>query len=69
MSFFGAGPLVRALKRDAQINADHITVETTGNIVTLRGTVQSWREREDAEHAAFDAPGVASVSNLIEISR
>ena len=57
-----------ALKRDAQINCDHITVETAGSIVTLRGTVQSWREREGAEHAAFDAPGVASVSNLIEIS-
>jgi osmotically-inducible protein OsmY len=57
-----------ALKRDAQIDSDNITVEAAGNIVTLRGRVHSWREHEDAEHAAFDAPGVASVVNLIEIT-
>jgi osmotically-inducible protein OsmY len=57
-----------ALKRDAQIDSDRITVETLGDSITLRGTVHSWREREQAEHAAFDAPGVASVSNLIEIN-
>jgi osmotically-inducible protein OsmY len=56
-----------ALKRDAQIDSDNITVEAAGNIVTLRGSVHSWRERQDAEHAAFAAPGVASVANLIEI--
>ena len=57
-----------ALKRDAQIEAKNITVETTGNVVTLRGRVHSWRERTDAEHAAFAAPGVAFVSNQITIS-
>jgi osmotically-inducible protein OsmY len=57
-----------ALKRDAQIDSANITVEAAGNIVTLRGSVHSWRDRQDAEHAAFDAPGVASVKNLIEIS-
>jgi osmotically-inducible protein OsmY len=57
-----------ALKRDAQIDSDNITVEAAGNIVTLRGRVHSWREHQDAEHAAFDAPGVASVVNLIEIT-
>ena len=57
-----------ALKRDTQIDSDHITVEANGNMVTLRGTVHSWRESHDAEHAAFDAPGVAGVTNLIEIT-
>lgn len=57
-----------ALKRDAQIDANKISVEAAGNIVTLRGSVPSWRERRDAECAAFSAPGVASVSNLLEIS-
>jgi osmotically-inducible protein OsmY len=56
-----------ALKRDAQIDSDKITVETLGNTITLRGKVRSWREREGAEHAAYDAPGVASVKNLIEV--
>jgi len=57
-----------ALKRDAQIEAKDITFENAGNMVTLRGHVHSWREREDAEHAAFAAPGVGSVSNLLTVS-
>jgi len=57
-----------ALKRDAQIEAKDITVETCGALVTLRGCVHSWREHEDAEHAAFSAPGVGSVSNLLTVS-
>jgi osmotically-inducible protein OsmY len=57
-----------ALKRDAQIEAKDITVEAVGNAVTLRGRVHSWREREDAEHAAFAAPGVGSVSNLLTVA-
>jgi osmotically-inducible protein OsmY len=57
-----------ALKRDAQIEADNITVEAVGNTITLRGRVHSWRERNDAERAAFGAPGVASVANLLTIN-
>ncbi len=57
-----------ALKRDAQIDADSITVEASGNTVTLRGTVESWAEREEAEDTAYSAPGVAKVNNFIEIS-
>src|ERR1035441_3415792 len=57
-----------ALKRDAQIEAKDIAVETSGSMVTLRGHVHTWNEREDAEHAAFSAPGVGSVSNLLTVS-
>ena len=57
-----------ALKRDAQIEAKDITVETSGALVILRGHVHSWREHDDAEHAAFSAPGVGSVSNLLTVS-
>jgi osmotically-inducible protein OsmY len=56
-----------ALKRDAQIDAKNISVETLGSGVTLRGRVHSWRERYDAEQAAFGAPGVASVANLLTV--
>ncbi|WP_263375534.1 BON domain-containing protein [Granulicella aggregans] len=56
-----------AIKRDAQLSANSIKVETNGTKVTLRGRVHSWSELQDAEHAAYDAPGVSSVSNLIEI--
>ena len=56
-----------ALKRNAEIDANHITVEASGSTVTLRGNVQSWRERKEAERAAFGAPGVVKVNNLVEI--
>ena len=62
------GKIENVQKRDAQIDANKISVEAAGNTVTLRGSVPSWRERRDAEYAAFSAPGVASVSNLLEIS-
>lgn len=57
-----------ALKRAAQIDADSITVETSGSTVTLRGSVESWSERVEAERTAFWAPGVTKVNNLIEIA-
>ena len=57
-----------ALKRNAEIDASHITVEATGRTVTLRGSVQSWSERKEAARAAFWAPGVTKVDNRITIS-
>ena len=56
-----------ALKRSAEIDASHIAVEIAGNLVTLRGVVRSGGEREAAECAAFYAPGVMKVDNLITI--
>jgi osmotically-inducible protein OsmY len=53
--------------RDATLEAQHITVEVTGGEVTLRGTVRSWADRHDAEKAAWAAPGVRSVRNLLTI--
>ena len=57
-----------ALKRNAETDAKHITVETSDGNVTLRGYVSSWSEREEAEHAAWAAPGVTKVDDLILIS-
>jgi osmotically-inducible protein OsmY len=57
-----------ALKRSAEVDASHITVETEGDKVILKGTVRSWFEREEAERAAWRAPGVRKVDNRIIVS-
>jgi osmotically-inducible protein OsmY len=56
-----------AFQRSASIDAGKITAEVLGSMVTLRGKVRSFIEKEDAEVAAWNAPGVTSVENKIEI--
>ena len=57
-----------ALRRAAEIDASRVTVETNGGEVILRGSVRSWVERQEAERAAWAAPGVWKVDNRIIVS-
>jgi osmotically-inducible protein OsmY len=57
-----------ALVRSVKTDAERITVEVQGSKVILKGTVRSWTEREEAERAAWQAPGITEVSNRIVIS-
>jgi len=62
------GRIETALRRNAEIDAEGITVEAAGGDVTLRGHVRSWAERDEAEYAAWAAPGVSNVDDRILIS-
>jgi osmotically-inducible protein OsmY len=58
----------KALERAAQVDAQRISVEAHERRVVLRGNVKTWVEREEAERAAWSAPGVADVQNDIRIA-
>jgi osmotically-inducible protein OsmY len=57
-----------ALKRHAQAEAQHITVEVRGSDVTLGGKVHTWSERELAASSAWATPGVRNVVDNITIA-
>jgi osmotically-inducible protein OsmY len=60
--------IMDAFRRNAEVDANRIVVETRGSEVILKGTVRSWIEREEAERVAWSAPGVTKVTDEIVIS-
>jgi VCBS repeat-containing protein len=57
-----------ALSRNARLDADQITVKVNGRTAILEGAVRCLAERDDAEQAAWAAPGVNAVENHLVVS-
>jgi osmotically-inducible protein OsmY len=59
--------IAEALHRNANIDARHIDIAVSGDKAVLTGKVATWLQRESAERAAADAPGIAHVDNRIVV--
>jgi osmotically-inducible protein OsmY len=58
-----------ALERNAEVEANNVTIGVSGGKVLLGGKVNAWTEREAIERAAWSAPGVTQVEDRIELVR
>ena len=56
-----------AFHRSATLDSGKITAEIIGSKVIIHGKVRSFMEKEDAERAVWNAPGVTSVESKIQI--
>jgi len=56
-----------AFKRNAKLDADDLSVTTSNGTVTISGIVSSWSEHDEALEAAWAAPGVTDVDDLVVV--
>jgi osmotically-inducible protein OsmY len=57
----------KAMERNAKLDAEGVSVETSNGTVTLRGTVSSWADHDEAVGAAWSAAGVTRVKDHIHV--
>lgn len=57
-----------AFKRSAEVDARRVNVTALDGKVILSGNVHSWFERQEAERAAWAAPGVTQVEDRLTIT-
>lgn len=60
--------IMQALHRNADLDARHIDLTVSDDVVSLTGTVRSWLQRDAAERAAGSAPGIRRVDNQIIVA-
>jgi osmotically-inducible protein OsmY len=59
--------ITESLTRNARIDARQIKVKASGHTAILDGSVRSVAERDEAEMAAWAAPGVNTVENHLSV--
>jgi osmotically-inducible protein OsmY len=57
----------KSFRRNMERELSTIRVEASDGVATLKGSVRSWVEREDAAKAARSVPGVAFVENRLVV--
>jgi osmotically-inducible protein OsmY len=57
-----------AFLRSAEVDAARLSVEAHGGVITLRGSVSSLHEKDEAQRTAWSAPGVTQVNNEITVT-
>jgi osmotically-inducible protein OsmY len=58
----------KAFKRNAALDADDLRISTDSGTVTVKGTVSSWAEHDEAIGAAWATPGVNSVRDDLTVA-
>jgi len=58
----------KAMERNAKLDAKSVKVESSDGTITLRGTVSSWADHDEAVAAAWAAPGVTNVKDHILVA-
>jgi osmotically-inducible protein OsmY len=58
----------KAMERNAKLDAESVSVESANGTITLRGTVSSWADHDEAVAAAWAAPGVTRVKDHILVA-
>jgi len=58
----------KAMERNAKLDAESVSVESSDGTITLHGTVSSWADHDEAIAAAWAAPGVTRVKDHILVS-
>lgn len=61
--------IIREFERAARQDAQQVQVKVSGGVVSLEGAVQDWAEYDEAERAAWSAPGVTEVRNFLVVAQ
>jgi osmotically-inducible protein OsmY len=57
-----------AIARSLSVNDNEIEVIVSGTTVTIRGTVNSWYQKEGIEHITWKTPGICNLKNELVVN-